>query len=99
MNAVDAMADGGHLIIATQFLPYSREMLMTVSDTGPGIEESIMPNIFDAFVTNKERGTGLGLTISYEIILKHHGRIQAKNNPARGATISIWLPVDTRGNE
>jgi len=99
MNAVDAMADGGHLSIVTQFLPNSREMLLSVSDTGPGIEENIMPNIFDAFVTNKERGTGLGLTISHEIILKHHGRIEAKNNSVHGATIGIWLPVDPRGNE
>jgi signal transduction histidine kinase len=99
MNAVDAMTDGGRLTITTQFLADDREALITVSDTGPGIEENIMPNIFEAFITNKERGTGLGLTISHEIILEHHGRIQAKNNPERGATISIWLPVDARGNQ
>ena len=87
------------MIIATQFLTDGREALITVSDTGPGIEKNILPNMFEAFITNKERGTGLGLAISQEIILKHHGRIQAKNNPVRGATISIWLPVDPRGDE
>ncbi len=100
MNAVEAMAtDRGDLIITTLFLPQSREVQMTVSDTGPGIEENIMPIIFDAFVTNKKSGTGLGLNISHEIILKHHGRIQANNNPVHGATISIWLPVDARSHE
>jgi signal transduction histidine kinase len=99
MNAVDAMAEGGHLTIATKFLAISQEVLLTVADTGPGIEPSILPNIFEAFVTNKDRGTGLGLAISYEIILKHRGRINAENNPKRGATFSVWLPADGRGNE
>lgn len=97
MNAVDAMAEGGNLTIGTQFLAESRDVLITVSDTGPGIELSIFPNIFEAFVTNKDGGTGLGLAISEEIVLKHHGRINAENNPKRGATFHVWLPVDERG--
>ncbi|HOG78414.1 MAG TPA: ATP-binding protein, partial [Anaerolineaceae bacterium] len=80
--------------------PDTHEALVTVSDTGPGIQEDILPNIFEAFTTNKEHGTGLGLTISQEIILRHGGRIQAENNPQRGATISIWLPVtEVKGEE
>lgn len=99
MNSVDAMPTGGHLTITTQFLPRDHEVLITVADTGPGIADNILPNIFEAFVTNKERGTGLGLTISYEIVMKHQGRIQARNNPERGATISIWLPVEAGVHE
>jgi PAS domain S-box-containing protein len=98
MNAVDAMTDGGCLTVSTRFLAENREIFIAITDTGSGINPSILPNIFDAFVTNKERGTGLGLTISYEIVLKHHGRIQAINNPKRGATFSVWLPVDNGGN-
>jgi PAS domain S-box-containing protein len=94
MNAVDAMPDGGHLTIATRHVVESGQALITVCDNGPGIEDSISSNIFDAFVTNKDGGTGLGLTISHEIIQRHRGRIQAENNPNQGATFSIWLPTD-----
>jgi signal transduction histidine kinase len=99
MNAVEAMTTGGKLTISTQLLAESDEILLRISDTGPGIDPSILPNIFEPFVTDKERGTGLGLTITYDIILKHHGRIQAENNPQSGATFSVWLPVENRNIE
>ncbi len=97
MNAVDAMADGGRLITSTTWLKAQKEILITVTDTGTGIDKSVFPNIFEAFVTMKKKGTGLGLAISYEIVLKHRGRIQAENNPEGGATFSIWLPVEAGG--
>ncbi|MCG2785941.1 MAG: GAF domain-containing protein [Anaerolineae bacterium] len=96
MNAIDAMPRGGQLTVTTQYIPDDEQILVKVSDTGLGIEESILPNIFNAFITNKESGTGLGLTISHEIIQKHDGRILAENNPERGAVFSIWLPVSPK---
>ncbi len=93
MNAVEAMATGGKLVVCTKSLPDSNEVLLTVSDSGTGISPELLPNIFDAFVTNKQRGTGLGLTISYDIMMKHHGRIAAENNPDKGSTFKIWLPT------
>jgi signal transduction histidine kinase len=99
MNAVEAMTNGGSLSVTTHLLADSDEILIRISDTGPGIDPSILPNIFEPFVTDKERGTGLGLTITYDIILKHRGRIQAENNPQRGATFSVWLPVEKRNIE
>jgi signal transduction histidine kinase len=90
------MTSGGRLIVSTQLLTDSGEILLRISDTGPGIEPAILPNIFEPFVTDKERGTGLGLTITYDIILKHRGRIQAENNPQGGATFNVWLPVANR---
>jgi len=93
MNAVEAMVIGGKLIIYTNLLPDSNEILLTVSDTGTGISPEILPSIFDAFVTNKHSGTGLGLTISYDIVIKHRGRITAENNPDKGSTFKVWLPI------
>jgi signal transduction histidine kinase len=97
MNAVEAMTTGGRLAVSTHLLADRDEILLRISDSGPGIDPSILPNIFEPFVTDKERGTGLGLTITYDIILKHRGRIQAANNPRGGATFSVWLPVE-KGN-
>jgi two-component system NtrC family sensor kinase len=93
MNAVEAMTTGGRLTVSTRLLEADREILIAVSDTGPGIDPTILPHIFDAFVTGKALGTGLGLTITYDIINKHHGRIAAENNPEGGATFRIWLPI------
>ena len=99
VNAVDAMPDGGHLAVTTQHLAESGEILITVCDSGPGINHTIFPNIFDAFITSKESGTGLGLTISHEIIQKHHGHIRAQNNPDQGATFNIWLPTNIESGQ
>jgi PAS domain S-box-containing protein len=94
MNAVDAMADGGRLSVSTDWLADKKQVLITVGDTGTGIDESLLPDIFDAFITNKEKGTGLGLAISYEIVLKHNGVIKAENKPEGGGKFSIWLPAE-----
>lgn len=97
MNGVEAMPQGGLLEVSSAYLPETHEALISVSDTGTGIPEDIFPEIFEAFITNKEHGTGLGLTISQEIILRHNGRIQAKNGPQQGAIVQIWLPVIEAG--
>ncbi len=94
MNSVEAMKDSGRLSVSTKYLEFEEEIFLSISDNGTGIDQSILPNIFDAFITNKERGTGLGLTITYDIILKHQGRISAENNPDRGATFKVWLPTN-----
>ncbi|MBI5823269.1 MAG: GAF domain-containing protein [Chloroflexi bacterium] len=93
MNAVESVVDSGRLNVSTKYIESNSEVFLSISDNGDGIDPSILPNIFEAFITNKERGTGLGLTISYDIILKHHGRITAENNSAGGATFNVWLPT------
>jgi signal transduction histidine kinase len=94
MNAVEAMTEEGILSVTTEYLRDSGEALVCVSDTGVGIPPALLPMIFDPFITNKKRGTGIGLTISHDIVMKHGGRISAENNPdGRGATFKVWLPV------
>jgi signal transduction histidine kinase len=95
MNGVEAMSSGGLLTVSTDLLE-SGEVELTVSDTGPGIDPEILPHIFDAFVTNKDSGTGLGLTITYDIISRHNGRILAENHPERGAIFKIWFPAHAK---
>jgi len=92
MNAVEAMSDGGKLTVTTELVD-QKEVLLSISDTGPGIDPAVLPHIFDAFVTSKESGTGLGLTITYDIVHRHHGQITAENNADGGATFKFWLPL------
>lgn len=69
---------------------------LTVRDTGPGIDQDMLPVLFEPFLTSKAKGTGLGLAISRTIIEAHGGRIDATNNPGGGACIRIELPVARR---
>lgn len=97
MNAVEIMTTGGKLTVSTELMYDTNEILLTVSDTGPGITPDLLLHIFDPFITNKQRGTGLGLTISYDIIMKHRGRITAENSSdtdISGAIFKVWLPIE-----
>ena len=99
LNAIEVMKPGGRLIARTLNLPQQNEILFVVKDTGPGIEPELLPRIFDAFITDKQTGTGLGLTITRDIIEQHFGRIEAGNDPEGGAIFNVWLPVDGQGRE
>lgn len=92
-NAVDAMDNGGRLLINTRFNPYTKRVEICFQDTGCGIEEELMERIFDPFFTTKEKGTGLGLSISYGIITKYGGTITCQNQKGpSGTTFTISLP-------
>lgn len=93
MNAIEAMPQGGELTVSTRYLPEQSEILMTFADTGPGINPSIQDRIFEPFVTDKETGTGLGLTITADIVQQHNGKIRAENLPTGGALFEVHLPM------
>ncbi len=93
MNAIEAMEHGGELIVHTYYLPEHGQVLITFADTGPGLNPEIQSRIFEPFVTDKETGTGLGLTITADIVHQHQGEIQAENNPDAGAIFKVWLPA------
>jgi signal transduction histidine kinase len=101
-NAVDAMRVGGTLNIridrAREYSNGSRPgMRLTIADTGSGIPAEIKNRLFEPFVTTKgDRGTGLGLWVSSEIVRKHGGTIKFKTNsspPSTGTVFSIFLPA------
>lgn len=70
-----------------------------VQDTGRGIEPQVLSRIYDPFFTTKPvgQGTGLGLTLSYNILQKHHGRFDVHSEPGQGSRFRFWLPVSQPG--
>jgi PAS domain S-box-containing protein len=68
---------------------------LSIRDNGPGFPEAMMGRVFEPYVTTKAKGTGLGLAIVKKIVEEHNGRIAVANDPPRGATVSIILPVAT----
>ena len=72
------------------------QALVTVKDTGPGIDPEMLPRLFSKFATKSERGAGLGLFICKNIIEAHGGRIWAENNSdGKGATFYFSLPISS----
>ena len=72
-----------------------KDVIVTVEDTGVGIDPEILPRLFSKFVTKSEKGTGLGLYISKNIVEKHGGRIWAENNAdGKGATFVFSIPIN-----
>jgi signal transduction histidine kinase len=73
-----------------------RHVIVSVKDSGAGIDPEIMPRLFTKFATKSEKGTGLGLFISKSIIECHDGSIWAENNPdGKGAMFAFSLPLST----
>jgi two-component system NtrC family sensor kinase len=93
LNAAEAMTKGGSLTISSELSADGEYLVITFSDTGPGLREEDRERIFDPFYTTKEHGTGLGLSISYGIVEQHGGSISAENNVGRGSTFTVQLPL------
>ena len=110
VNARDAMPRGGNLTIATSIVNFDDDAakqhserrpgkfaVLTVTDTGAGMDEGTLKRIFEPFFTTKEigKGTGLGLPTAHGIVKQHHGWIEVKSQPERGSTFTVYLPVKT----
>jgi len=93
LNAVEAMAPGGELSVATE--DQDGFVAIRFRDTGVGIEPHHLPKIFDAFFTTKSKvsGVGLGLSVSYGIVREHGGMIEVESEPGKGSTFTVRLPV------
>lgn len=96
INARDALPrEGGHIWLTTGRAEDEPGQFISIRDDGIGIDEELLPRIFEPFVTNKppEEGTGLGLSIAAEIMDGHGGRLEAHNNEDGGATFIMFLPA------
>jgi two-component system sensor histidine kinase AtoS len=91
LNAADAMPQGGTLFLKTRFDEASDTLQITVSDSGTGIDASVMSSIFKPFFTTKTKGSGLGLAITKRLVEEHGGRISLENNTGKGAQFTISL--------
>ena len=94
-NAIDAMAKGGRLTIATRAQADSDTGTLIVSDTGPGIPAERLARIFEPFYTTKAEGngTGLGLSITQGIVASHAGRLTVESVVGTGTTFFVHLPL------
>lgn len=92
-NAREAMPKGGRVDIGVQRAPGSGGVEITVDDTGTGIPEDVRGAIFDPFFTTKQRGTGLGLAVTREIIEAHGGSIACEPRDGGGTRFRIALPA------
>jgi two-component system cell cycle sensor histidine kinase/response regulator CckA len=113
VNARDAMPQGGRLIIGTagieivegrspaRDLAPGSYVILTVSDTGTGMDEDAQEHVFEPFFTTKEagKGTGLGLSMVYGIVKESNGQIGFVSEPGRGTTFTIYLPATEIADE
>ena len=92
LNALDAIGHDGELSVRVD-PGTDGEAVITVADSGGGISRAVRERLFEPFVSTKESGTGLGLTICRRIVEDHGGRIEASDGPSGGAIFTVRLPT------
>jgi len=91
INAIQASSDGGEISIQARVR--GSDLAIQVKDRGSGVITENLDKIFDPFFTTKENGTGLGLSVAYQIVEQLGGNLQAEKNADRGMTFSVLLPI------
>ncbi len=102
LNAIQSMPEGGTLRLSAsreytskkglEDGPQEYYIVVCIEDTGAGIESEVIHNIFNPFFTTKDKGTGLGLTISQGIVQDHEGWIDVESERGKGSTFKVYLP-------
>jgi len=103
LNARDAMPEGGEIVFISRIIknrgeqssPSGSQLLISVEDTGEGMDETVRERVFEPFFTTKApgKGTGMGLAAAYGTVASHGGRIEIASRLGRGTVVSITLPL------
>jgi len=93
VNALQAMPEGGKLEISVAVDQAQKEVLLRIIDTGCGIPQEDISQLFEPYFTKRRGGVGLGLSVVYNIIAKHRGRIEVESELGQGSTFTIHLPL------
>jgi signal transduction histidine kinase len=93
-NAREAMAGGGRIDVSVR--GEDEAIVVRIADRGEGVPEDVRTKMFDAFYSTKERGTGLGLPLTQQIVLAHRGTIRCEDREGGGAVFVITFPVGER---
>jgi signal transduction histidine kinase len=91
LNALDVMPNGGQLDVRLE-RGAGNAQTITVRDNGPGIAPTLLPRLFEPFVSSKQTGLGLGLVVSKRIVEEHGGTLRGGNRPEGGAAFIVRLP-------
>lgn len=100
LNAIDAVEESTEKrIVIGMEMEDANYGKITISDTGKGINEEDLTRIFEPFYTSKEKGVGLGLTLSYNLIKENNGDIHVESQPSQGTVFTILLPLYETGGD
>ena len=97
LNAVHATPAKGTITVKSEMRPDANRVRVVISDTGCGIAAENLSKIFEPFFSTKEKGTGLGLAVSYGIVKSHGGRIRVDSQPGDGTRFIVDFPVLRKG--
>jgi len=100
LNAIQATPDGGTVTVLTRRVTHHNDRFcqIEVRDTGIGIPEKMLEDVFNPFFTTKDKGTGLGLSIAHRIATEHGGFISVTSDEGRGSSFFVHLP-EARADE
>ncbi|OMI25528.1 PAS domain-containing sensor histidine kinase, partial [Bacillus swezeyi] len=97
-NAIEVMPDGGNVYVSIK-PKGSDHIVVSLTDEGIGMTEDKLKRLGEPFYTTKERGTGLGLMVSYKIIEEHKGKIEVESEAGKGTTFHLTLPIRQQQEE
>ncbi len=96
-NALQAMPGGGVLTVQTR--REGDDLVLEVIDTGQGVPENLRDRIFDGFFSTRPEGTGIGLSLTKQIVEMHGGTITCQSEPGRGTLFSVRIPIESSTGE